>query len=182
MFKKASGGAAELSPALEADAEVGVPVLLAPAGIGRRSIRFSLSLLPVEEDGLSSSSRESNKLRKVCSRWNSIMLTGVKVEEVGEALMADEADMLEVGDMVPASAFDITLESADLFRICVGDAHISVTCRPAFGIFMTHNVDSASLFVAFFTLPGRAEKIFACERKYAVWFLRSADVWKAAHV
>lgn len=123
-FKKASGGAAALSPALETEVEVGVPVLLAPlapAGSGRRSIRLSLFLLPVEEDGLSSISRESNKLRKVYSRWNSIMLTGVRVEEVGDALMADDADMLEVGDVDPASAFDITLESEDLFRIDVGN-------------------------------------------------------------
>lgn len=43
-----------------------------------------------------------------------MMLTGVREEEVGEAVIED-VETLEVGDAVPPSARDIAVERPDLF-------------------------------------------------------------------
>ena len=85
------------------------------------------------------------------------MLTGVREEEVGEAV-TDEADTLEVGDEMPDSAREITLASEDLSRCNV----VVSFCAPwKYKNVCTNSTDSASLEVDFLTLPGSADMIFA---------------------
>ena len=90
--------------------------VLVEEATGLRIIRLSFSLLFV--DAWSSSDKSRDK--KVCNKCSSMMLTGVKVDEVGDAA-TEEPDTLDVGDILPASACEIVLVSTELQYVSVRD-------------------------------------------------------------